>query len=112
MLVYKHAEATTCKKWYGTAYMDFATNQSICYPIPLNVIIKLIRQFYFFTLLNPARYFGLDEKEKQQILENKIKKRVLDTIYDKVVSRCPEHTAKKLILSAIFQELKHCRSYE
>jgi len=43
----KLAEYEAMPRWYGLAYWDFPRAEAICYPIPLNLIVRAIRLFYF-----------------------------------------------------------------
>lgn len=38
--------------WYGVAWVDYERMQAVCYPIPLNIIIAIMRRCLFF-LVNP-----------------------------------------------------------
>lgn len=43
-------EGELIPKGYGLAYIDFSTMFSIYYPIPLNLIVRLFRGFYFWVM--------------------------------------------------------------
>ena len=42
--------------WYGVAYFDYATNYAVCYPIPLNIVVRVYRivQYFLLWLLGTA----------------------------------------------------------
>ena len=39
-------------KGYGLAWRDFSRRVSICYPVPLNLILNLLRRLWHWSLLS------------------------------------------------------------
>lgn len=35
-----------CPSWYGVAYIDYAANTAVCYPVPLNLFVMWGRKLY------------------------------------------------------------------
>ena len=48
---------------YGIAYRDYAIDQDICYPIPINWFVHWARLFYFFLAI-PKRNSHLEKLER------------------------------------------------
>lgn len=42
--------------WYGVAWIDFAANRAVCYPIPLNIIVRAFRLAWLFCKLPFGRW--------------------------------------------------------
>lgn len=62
---YKLAEGYKIPSWYGVAYYDWCTSHCICYVIPLNLIVKFSRDFYYNVygrFVKSPRYFEWEEK--------------------------------------------------
>lgn len=38
----------TYPKWYGVAWIDYCANRAVCYPIPLNILIRAGRFLWLF----------------------------------------------------------------
>lgn len=55
-------EGEALPKWYGVAYRDYVTDCDICYPIPLNHLVKHLRLLKW-RLYKPAR----DHIERQMM---------------------------------------------
>jgi hypothetical protein len=39
-------------KWYGATYKDFMSFSYVCHPIPINLVIALIRKIYSNIVMN------------------------------------------------------------
>lgn len=72
-------EGETMPPFYGIAYRDIAMRQAICYPIPLNWLVRWGRELYFAlrgasgcTLINP-QMSGLEK-----MLDEAYRRGVLD----------------------------------
>ena len=57
-------EGERIPRGYGIAYGDFASCRYICYPIPLHLIVRLIREVYFKVqvLFTPSKLDKMLEK--------------------------------------------------
>ena len=51
-------------KWYGKCYRDWANDYCICYPVPLNWVIKAIREVSFWLRYPP----WLDRFERESLI--------------------------------------------
>jgi hypothetical protein len=47
------AEGYILPFWYGIAYYDICSDYRICYPIPLNLLVRWIRDF-FWAIKRPS----------------------------------------------------------
>lgn len=39
-------EGSMLPRFYGVAYYDYRRGMVVCYPVPLNIIVSLLRVFY------------------------------------------------------------------
>ena len=53
-------------RWYGKAYANFIMNTVVFYPIPINLIVRWARDFYF---LLRCYDLGYRERIEQQVFE-------------------------------------------
>jgi hypothetical protein len=37
-----------CPPFYGVAWVDYVQDQAVCYPLPLNRIVALLRDFFLW----------------------------------------------------------------
>ena len=40
--------------WYGVAWFDLKTMEAVCYPIPLNIICRWLRDIYLLLARGPS----------------------------------------------------------
>ena len=62
-------EGEVIPRFYGLAYWDFCSNLAYFYPIPLNLIIRLAREFYYLLVrgLFPDTWYNAIQKNEDRI---------------------------------------------
>ncbi len=73
---YRHKEATECKKFYGGCYIDHSRSEHVCYPIPLNYIIRII--LHIWWELKSPRYFDLSKRDHEILTEIRVRRRLIE----------------------------------
>jgi len=92
-------------KWYGLAWLDFAKNQHVVYPIPLNWFARWIRDLYYFLAV-PKRKTYMEKLEHEiasgmfknfeQNIRSEVSKRLDETFEKRVKHEVALHVNKAL----------------
>ena len=49
-------------RWYGVAYVDYPRMETVCYPIPLNIIIAKVRNFLVWVKFDCySKFVSIDD---------------------------------------------------
>lgn len=52
----EYAEGARIPFWWGVSYLSWESDRAICYPIPLNLLIRWSRDLYYW--IKATRRFG------------------------------------------------------
>ena len=75
--------------WYGCAWRDFAMRRTVCYPIPLNLILNVFRRLWHWSLLSLRLKHSVLDKAFQEGIQEGIKmeratsSRLIEQSYDR-----------------------------
>ena len=58
-------EGEAMHRGYGCAWRDFYTRRTVCYPIPLNIIMNILRRLWHWALWNDLQHTKIDERMNQ-----------------------------------------------
>ena len=47
---------------YGCAWRDFLHRRTVCYPIPLNIIMNILRRLWHWALWNDLKHTKIDQR--------------------------------------------------
>jgi len=55
------AEGEAMHTGYGCAWRDFSRRRTVCYPIPLNIIMNILRRLWHWALWNDLKHTKRDQ---------------------------------------------------